>query len=567
MLAKELPSPPLDSSSNEIDTRISALNASLVQQCASLPTDPDSIEQIVHLISDLFQCLRKDLQLKEKLSNDYADLSNSMQMAISNCAQYLRDRYDQENELVLLKHQISQVLGQIGSTQHRLAHYRTIIDSLEHEGERLEILLNNPQLMQINRQNHLTIEGHQRIELDRLMVDNDKIRLSIAEEKDAIELIQKQIERDVQELHVLSSTLSDLHQEHQSIDDLCSKRGSCAKIDRLLHDAVVDKNSTQREIMAEKIQQMENEYRERRQTTIVHYDLLQQKYNTLLDTQDRTIEQFSRVRAVETTVGSTFLLAFPTSFSLDYRKHGQSQRRDRPRWFAWKLSSLRSTHGRLVSLEQTRTSTQRGHIEILRHETHRLDSEKRSASLRLMSEQHTNHKLERRQLMLGHHQSTLSDRVRSLTEQLTHVTNRNQAYEATISTNNLRLQDVSHKITSMESTVKKLGQYTTSLEKLLQDHRYLQMDEQEKLRSLKQASCEKRNELLLHTKQLRRLSLEERHAMADTIRTTLDIERMSLIRHQSEHAEKVPWMAARISNRSTIRSSQCSKRSRRNNES
>ena len=309
MLSKGLSSPPLDSSSDEIN----ALNASLVEQCESLPTDPASIEQIVHLISGLFQCLRQDLQLKEKLSNDYTDLSNSIQIVISNCAQYIRDRYDHENELVLLKHQISQVLGQIGATQHRLEDYRIIIHSLEQEGERLEILLNNPQLMQINRQNCQAIEGHQRIELDRLMNDNDKMRLSIVEEKDAIELVQKQIERDIQELHVLSSTLSDLRQEHQSIENHCSRKGSSVERNRLLHDTVLDRSSEQRKMITEKVQEMEREYQERRQTTITHYDLLQQKYNTLLDTHDRMTEQFSRVRATETTVRHTFLSMFPHS--------------------------------------------------------------------------------------------------------------------------------------------------------------------------------------------------------------------------------------------------------------
>ena len=168
--------------------------------------------------------------------------------------------------------------------------------------------------------------------------------------------------------------------------------------------------------------------------------------------------------------------------------------------------------------------------------------------------------------MLGHQQDTLTDRVRYLTEHLTDVTNRNQAFEETISQNHLRLKDDGNKITSMETTVKKLGQYTHSLEKLLQEQRYLQVDEQEKLRSLKQASFEKRNELLLHTRQLRSLSLEEQRSMTDTIRTTLEINRMSLICHQSKHAEKVPWMTARISHRRSVRSSLCSKRSRRNSE-
>lgn len=212
-------------SQDETHERLDLLRVGLLNQLEGLPKSDTSLQGIVELLSVLFRFLHKNLRLKQQLVHDYNELSKRMQTVISSCAQYIHDRHKHENELVLIKDQISQTLGRIGYSQQSLEHYRAIVHSLEHESERLEMLLCNPHLAQMNQQKFHTFEQNQRIQLDRLMKDNEKLRLSIEQEKDSIVSIQAQIERDIEELQTLKALFANVQREESKATDQRASTG------------------------------------------------------------------------------------------------------------------------------------------------------------------------------------------------------------------------------------------------------------------------------------------------------------------------------------------------------
>jgi hypothetical protein len=207
-----------DSLNTDFNERVHSVHTSLLDQLESLPKTHSSIQQIFHLIPIIFRCLRKNIQSKEKLHDDYNDLSNTIQKVISICAQYIHNRRDHENELLVLKDKISQIIGQIGYTQHCLEQYWTIIYALEHETERLHMLLSNPQLLQINQHKFQMLRETQKIKLDRLIKENEKIKLLINKQKDSIKTLQTQIDIDVKELQTLKPILLDIKSEQNDVN-------------------------------------------------------------------------------------------------------------------------------------------------------------------------------------------------------------------------------------------------------------------------------------------------------------------------------------------------------------
>jgi hypothetical protein len=78
---------PLDLSLNiDFTERVDSLNASLINQLELLPKTISSPQQIFHLIPIIFRYLRKNLQSQENLSNEYSNLSNTIQKVISTFA-------------------------------------------------------------------------------------------------------------------------------------------------------------------------------------------------------------------------------------------------------------------------------------------------------------------------------------------------------------------------------------------------------------------------------------------------------------------------------------------------
>jgi len=206
---------PLTKSLNiDFNESIKSLHTSLINQLESLPKTNSSLQQIFHLIPIIFRFLRKNLQSQQKLFNEYNDLSNTIPKVISICAQYT---HNHENELLFLKDKISQILGQISYTQYCLKQYWTMIHSLEHETERLKILLTNRQLLQINQRKFQTLQQTQKIKLDRLIKENEKLKLLINKQIDSIKMIQTQIEIDTKELQRLKPILHNIKLEQKDI--------------------------------------------------------------------------------------------------------------------------------------------------------------------------------------------------------------------------------------------------------------------------------------------------------------------------------------------------------------
>jgi hypothetical protein len=218
MLTPALNSPQVYSPSNKsLNIDLTERLDSLINQLESVPKSNSSLQQIYHLIPIIFRFLRKNFQSQQNLSNEYNHLSNTIQKFISISTQYLHDRYDHEHELLFLKDKLSQILGQIGYTQVRLEQYWTMIHSLEHETERLQILLSNPQLLQMNQRKFYLLPEPQKIQLDRLIKENEKIKLLINQQIDSIKTTQIQIGIDVKELQRLKPILHHIKLEEKNV--------------------------------------------------------------------------------------------------------------------------------------------------------------------------------------------------------------------------------------------------------------------------------------------------------------------------------------------------------------
>ena len=176
---------------------------------------------------------------------------------------------------------------------------------------------------------------------------------------------------------------------------------------------------------------------------------------------------------------------------------------------------------------------------MLRSRSDQLSLAKRHAHQALKSEEHASHALERQQIMVEKHQDKLSNRVHQLTGQLSQSTEQNQIREESVSDFNTRRQEQQHRIIALNVASKKISELNDSLEKTLRQHRLIRMDEQEKLRSMKQTSFEKRRALIVHTKRLRSLSLREHYLVDETIRTSGELIRTHQLLYQSHQSEKV----------------------------
>lgn len=205
---------------------INSLHTSLLNHLESLPKTNSSLEQIFNFIPIIFQYLHKNLQSQEKYLNEYNHLSINIEKFISICSQYLHDRYNHENELFYLKTKLSQILGQIGYTKECLQKYYLIIYSLEYETERLKILLSNSQLIQINQRKVQIFHETQKIKLDRLIKENEKLKKLINKQNDSIQIIQTHIDMNINELNTLKSILFNIQLEQKDVHQQWSQISS-----------------------------------------------------------------------------------------------------------------------------------------------------------------------------------------------------------------------------------------------------------------------------------------------------------------------------------------------------
>jgi hypothetical protein len=192
-----------------------------------------------------------------------------------------------------------------------------------------------------------------------------------------------------------------------------------------------------------------------------------------------------------------------------------------------------------VFIEQTRSLTCRDQIQNLQHQTHDLELAKRSTHRLLKSDEHTNSTLARKQTLLENNQLKLHHRIQNLTEQLTNITQQNQTKKRTMSLNILHLEDQQYKITKMKLVLKKMIHLNNNLEQCLRENRLIRINEQEKLRSIKQISFEKRKQIITHTKRLHIFSIDEHHFIDKIIRNSSEILRLNHLFHDSNKTEKV----------------------------
>ena len=214
-----------ESSHVEFNEHINSLNNSLISRLQSLDNMNPSLHQILHHIPVVFRFLHKNVESQKKLSDEYNHLSNITQNIISIFAQYIHDRHNHENELLLLKDKISQVAAQIGYTQYCLEQYWTMIHSLECEIVLLQIHLSNPQLLNINKNKSQVFQENQKLQLDRFMKESEKLKISITKQKDAIQVVQRQIEGDLKELKILKLFLQKIKLEQTDTQNHWSQIG------------------------------------------------------------------------------------------------------------------------------------------------------------------------------------------------------------------------------------------------------------------------------------------------------------------------------------------------------
>ena len=230
-------------------------------------------------LNQIFDQLYKNLYTRDQLIDEYNQLSKNIQNVISNCAQCIYERYKYENDFVLIKDRICQSLGQVGFIQESLEHYRIIIESLENESERLENLLSHPQMEPTNQQKFQLFEQNQRVQLDRLIKENDQVKKLINKEKESIVVLQRNIDQNQNELKNLQSSLAEIQIEGEQMQRFRSE---------------VMKRSEHLRSTSNQIQQMENEFQQRLKLTKDEHCLAKKQHQSLLLIRQQTNEELSK---------------------------------------------------------------------------------------------------------------------------------------------------------------------------------------------------------------------------------------------------------------------------------
>lgn len=239
----------------------------------------DDLSDLKTSLNHIFDQLYQNLNTRDQLIDEYNQLTKNIQYVVSNCAQCIHERYKYENDFVLIKDRICQSLGQVGFIQESLEHYRIIIESLENESERLENLLSHPQMGPTNQQKFQLFEQNQRVQLDRLIKENDQVKKLINKEKESIVVLQRNIDQNQNELKNLQSSLAEIQSEGEQIQ-------------RFRFEVI--KRSEHLRLTSNQIQQMENEFQQRLKLTKDEYCLAQKQHQSLLLIRQQTNEELSK---------------------------------------------------------------------------------------------------------------------------------------------------------------------------------------------------------------------------------------------------------------------------------
>lgn len=203
----------------DFNQRINDLHSSFIHQLESSSNVLFSSDQIFHRISIIFRFLRKNLHSQDKLAHEYLELSNQIQKLISLSTRYIQDRHDHENELIFLKDQICEIFGQIGYVQYSLEQHWTIITNLEQEIQRLQTLLSNPQILQINQKQFQILQENQKIKIDRISKENEKIKILIEKQIEINRKLQIQIDYDFKDLGKLKQIVEHLQSKQINLQN------------------------------------------------------------------------------------------------------------------------------------------------------------------------------------------------------------------------------------------------------------------------------------------------------------------------------------------------------------
>ncbi|CAF0813750.1 unnamed protein product [Adineta ricciae] len=473
---------------SDFNNRIESLQTEVQTQLESPSKNSASLQQIVHSIPIIFRSLRNNLQSQQKLFAEYNELTHISQKVIAICTQYIHDRHDHENRLLFIKDKISQTIGRIGYGQYCLEQYWMMIHSLEHEIERLQLLLSNPQLLQDNRERVRTFQENQKIKLDRLVKENEHLKNLIHQRKDSIRSMQLQIEVDIQELRTLQSVLHKKKFEQKHVQK---------------HLLQLDNQSSHLKNVMEQTNNMENEYHDRMKLTTCQYDLMQKQLDSLSDTYEHTNQKLSTVETNETDIKQ-------------------------------EIENVKKK----INTEQVNLMIYREQITNLRQQSLKLTSHYLHLRHLVKSKKHTNSVLDRKCLSLEHNQRKLADRIRNLANRLTQTVEHNQQYEHLIQINLSHMEDQQYRTTKMQMSLKKIIHVNNNLEKILRENRLIRSSEQNKLHSMKQLSYQKHKQLIQHTKHLHILFIDQHRLTNNIIRNSLDIVRFNSICHEFINTEK-----------------------------
>lgn len=204
-------------------------------------------------------------------------------------------------------------------------------------------------------------------------------------------------------------------------------------------------------------------------------------------------------------------------------------------------------------VEQIEATNRRNELENLRLKTNQLKFEQKQAERLFQREEHQNFLRECEQRRIEREEYRLTDRVEHLTQQWKEKTAEHQRQETQITTNQIHLEKLQRKLMMMNKQSAKLIEMNHQLERILQEHRFIRIDEDKRLRQLKQISVEKQKILFDYAKRFHRLSLRQRRLTQSIDRMKEQMKQSDQILDQSNRDEKVFETKKRIVRNSTRR--------------
>lgn len=181
-------------------------------------------------------------------------------------------------------------------------------------------------------------------------------------------------------------------------------------------------------------------------------------------------------------------------------------------------------------------------IKNLQNQRHEFTFMKRYMYHTIKSEEHQNAVLEHKKLILKYNRLKLDHRLYHLEEQLENIVKKNQTNQYRIITHKIHLKFEQEKITKVQMALKKIIHLNNNFEKVLKENRFLQINEQEKLYSIKQISFQKRKQIITDRKRLHLLAINEHNLIDKTIRNSIEIVRLNHIFHNINNTEKVEML-------------------------